>query len=194
MGVSSHFCGFLIDLVQKAAILCHISYVCNHYKTNFLYSHGAGYRYFEDSSAVNLGLLCFEKAVALPSKKIIIIRRIWRFSGMAQFHRNATCCDKCLPLNLRIFGITKQHLRIPRQDFLQVGKSTRKSSKIAFCAFYKGFTKFSRDPYYELLSRYLLLYKRFFYYASIFLGKEMLRYVVCCYAIIEDLMECLSIL
>ena len=59
--------------------------LCNHYKTNFLYSHGAGYRYFKDSSTINPGLFCCEKAVAPPNKKIII-RRIWRFSGMAQFY------------------------------------------------------------------------------------------------------------
>ena len=88
MGVGSHFRGFSIDLVQNAAILCHI--LCIHYKTNFLYSHGAGYRYFKDSSTVNLDLFCCEKAVAPPNKKIIIIRRIWRLSGVTQFHQNAT--------------------------------------------------------------------------------------------------------
>ena len=76
VGVGSHFRGFSIDLFQNAAILCHI--LCIHYKKNFLYSHGAGYRYFKDSSTVNWDLLCHEKAVAPSNKKIIIIR-IWRF-------------------------------------------------------------------------------------------------------------------
>ena len=87
VGIGSHFCDFLINLVQNAAILYHI--LCNHCKTNFLYNYGAGYRYFKDSSTVNLDLFCREKAVAFPNKKIII-RRIWRFSGITQFHRNAT--------------------------------------------------------------------------------------------------------
>ena len=59
VGVGLHFRGFLINLVQNAVNLCHI--LCIHYKTNFLYSHGAGYRYFKDSSTVNRDLFCREK-------------------------------------------------------------------------------------------------------------------------------------
>ena len=68
--ICAHFCGFTIDF---EAVLCHI--LCMYYKTKFLNSHEAGYRYFKDESTVNLDILCCEKAVytALPSKKIIII-------------------------------------------------------------------------------------------------------------------------
>ena len=61
-------------------------YILDDIKNLRLYSHGAGYRYFKNSSTVNLDLFCRKKAVAPPNKKIIIIRRIWRFSGVTQFH------------------------------------------------------------------------------------------------------------
>ena len=36
----------------------------------FLSSHGARYRYSQDSSAINLGIACYDKPVVLPNKKI----------------------------------------------------------------------------------------------------------------------------
>ena len=81
--IRTHFCGFTINF---EAVLCHI--LCIYYKTNFLKSHGTGYRYFKGKSTVNLDIFCCEKAVALPKKKIIIIRKIWRFLGMKPFQRN----------------------------------------------------------------------------------------------------------
>ena len=56
-----------------------------HYKTKGVNSYGAEYRYFKDSSTANLDLFCYEKAVALPSKKIITIRRVRRFLAMTEF-------------------------------------------------------------------------------------------------------------
>ena len=67
-----------------------VPYLTHSYKTKFLNSHGAGYRYSQDSSAINLGIACYDKPVALPNKKIIIIRRIWRFLGMKPFQQNVT--------------------------------------------------------------------------------------------------------
>ena len=43
VSVSLHFCDFMISLIQKEAVLCHM--LCMHYKTKFLNSHGVGYRY-----------------------------------------------------------------------------------------------------------------------------------------------------
>ena len=76
------------SISSEKQLFCAISNT--RYKTKFLNSHGAGYKYSQDSSAINLGMACYDKPVALPSKKITIIRRIWRFSGMKPFQRNVT--------------------------------------------------------------------------------------------------------
>ena len=51
------------------------------------------------------------------------------------------------------FGITKQHLRICRQDFQQVCKPTRKFGKAHFVGSIRGSPNSSRNPYYEPTSR-----------------------------------------
>ena len=76
------------SILKLFCAISYLIYIYIYYKTKFLKSHGAGYRYFKGKSTVNLDIFCCEKAVALPNKKIIIIRRIWRFLGMKPFQRN----------------------------------------------------------------------------------------------------------
>ena len=66
VGVGRRFHGFTVDVVQNEVVLCHISQLG--WKTNFLNSHGAGYRYFKDSSAVDADIACCVKAAAITNK------------------------------------------------------------------------------------------------------------------------------
>ena len=83
-------------------------------------------RYCKGNSIVNLDVIYCEKAAALPNKKIIIMRRIWRF---LKYDTISTKCYKLRQIFASSLGITKQHLRIFRQGW-------KVNKEVPFCAFY----------------------------------------------------------